>query len=79
MIGRRGHCESGAALSRLFLHCIDGKKMLGKKMGHARKEVGVEVAPDPIFIFLPDIFLPPRRLLDAPRNLPTDECGSTQG
>ena len=65
IIGRRGRCESGDALSILFLHCIAGKNMWGKKMGHAGKEVGVAIAPDPTFIFLPDIFLPPRRSLIA--------------
>jgi hypothetical protein len=82
MMGRRGRCESGDTLSRLFLHCIDGKKMWGKKMGHARKQVGVAIAPNAIFIFLPDIFLPPRRSLialeDARQVLPTDEHRSTQ-
>jgi hypothetical protein len=82
MMGRRGRCESGDTLSRLFLHCIDGKKMWGKKMGHARKQVGVAIVPDPIFIFLPNIFLPPRRSLialeDARQVLPTDERRSTQ-
>ena len=77
MIGRRGRCESGDALSRLFLHCIDGKKMWGKKMGHARKEVGVAIVPNAIFIFLPDIFLPSRRSLialdGARQELPTDD------
>jgi hypothetical protein len=77
MIGRLGRCESGDTLSRPFLHCIDGKKMWGKKMGRARKEVGVAIAPDPIFIFLPDIFLPSRRSLialdDARQELPTDD------
>jgi hypothetical protein len=76
-IGRRGCCESGDTLSRLFPHCIDGKKMWGKKMGHARKEVGVAIARDPIFIFLPDIFLPSKRSLialeDARQVLPTDD------
>jgi hypothetical protein len=82
MLGRPGRSESGAALSRLFLHCIDGKKMWGKKMGLARKEVGVAISPDPIFIFLPNIFLPPRRSLialeDARQELPTDGHRSTQ-
>jgi hypothetical protein len=31
MIERRGRCESGDALSRLLLHCIDGKNMWGEK------------------------------------------------
>jgi hypothetical protein len=51
-------------------------------LDHASKEVGVVIAPDPIFIFLPNIFLPPRRSLialeDARRFLLTDEHRSTQ-
>jgi hypothetical protein len=56
--------------------------MWGKKMDHASKEVGAAIAPDPIFIFLPDIFLPSRRSLialeDARQELPTDGHRSTQ-
>jgi hypothetical protein len=51
--------------------------MWGKNMGDARKEVGVAIARDPIFIFLPDIFLPARRSLialdGARQELPTDD------
>jgi hypothetical protein len=57
MIGRRGRCELGDTLSRLSLYRIDGKKMWGEKWV-MRGEVGVMIAPDRIFIFLPDIFLP---------------------
>jgi len=46
-------------------------------MRHAPIEVGVVIAPDPIFIFLPDIFLPPGRSLialdGARQELPTDD------
>jgi hypothetical protein len=31
MMGRHGRCELGDTLLRLFLHCIDGKKMWGGK------------------------------------------------
>jgi hypothetical protein len=39
MMGRRGRCESGDTLSRLLLHCIDGKKCGAKNGSRARRSL----------------------------------------